>query len=269
MKKKYILVAIAMLSVSMFIGGCSIKFEKGFRTNSNIEGEDLFKGKGLNESIKIDGTKKVYIEIDYGDIDIKPYDGNDIKVNINCDAEDTRVEKVGNDIKILDKDLNFNLDFGILERSDKKRNVFIEIPRGFKGDLEFKCGAAVANIESLKLDRVNIEGGAGKLNVRDISFKDLDLKQGVGEITLKLDEKSGNIDIGGGVGSTNVYIKEIGGDIKIDGGVGEAIVDIPKNSPIKIDTETGIGNVKVQESVSGEDKYSLEVKSGVGSIIIK
>lgn len=269
MKRKCILVAIAILSLSMLIGGCSIRVGKIFRTNNNIEEEKLFKGKGLNESINIDGIKRIDVEIYYGDIDIKPYDGNEIKVNINCDAEDTRFEKIGNDIKILDEDLNFNLDFGILERSDKKRNVLIEVPRSFKGDLEFKCGAGVVNIENLKLERFNIEGGAGKLNIRDISFKDLDLKQGVGEITLNLGEKSGNIDIEGGVGSTKLYMNEVGGDIKIDGGVGECIVDIPKNSPVKINTESGLGNVQVKESVSEEDKYKLEIKSGIGSIIIK
>ncbi|MBY0755073.1 DUF4097 domain-containing protein [Clostridium sardiniense] len=268
MKKKNILIVIAIISLSMLVGGCSIRFGEGFRTN-NTENKDLFNGEGLNKSINMDDSKKIDIEIDYGNIAIIPYDGKEMKVNINFDAEDTIVEKVGNKVKIADKNINYNLDFRILEESDKKRNVSIEVPRNFNGNLEFKCGAGVISIEELELNKIDIKGGAGKLDIKNIGFKDLDLEQGVGEVNLNLDNKSGNIDIEGGVGSTNVNIKEIGGNIKIEGGVGGCIVDIPKNSPIKIDTETGIGGITIQETVSGESKYNLEVKSGVGSIVIK
>lgn len=46
MKKKNILIVIAIISLSMLVGGCSIRFGEGFRTN-NTENKDLFHHKVL------------------------------------------------------------------------------------------------------------------------------------------------------------------------------------------------------------------------------
>ena len=65
------------------------------------------------------------------------------------------------------------------------------------------------NIQGIKADNINLKGGAGELDVKDIVFNNLNLSSGVGAVNLSLEKKCGNINIEGGVGKTVLRMKEV------------------------------------------------------------
>ena len=46
-------------------------------------------------------------------------------------------------------------------------------------------------------------------------------------------------------------IKKVGGDLIYDGGVGSCNIKIPKNSPISIKLESGLGSIENEAVISG------------------
>ena len=118
------------------------------------------------------------------------------------------------------------------------------------------------------LKDINIDGGAGKLTLSNICFNRLDLDSGVGQVNIETGDRSGDIDINGGVGEVNVAIKKVGGDLIYDGGVGSSNIKIPKNSPISIKSESGLGSIENEAVISGNGDYIFDISVGVGSIRI-
>lgn len=63
-------------------------------------------------------------------------------------------------------------------------------------------------------------------------------------------------------------IKKVGGDLIYDGGVGSSNIKIPKNSPIIIKSESGLGSIENEAVISSNGDYIFDISVGVGSIRI-
>lgn len=147
--------------------------------------------------------------------------------------------------------------------------------------------------EDMKFDEVNIETGAGKINIEDLYTQNLDMSLGAGETYIKhlvvtnntnIDGGAGkftiesgkinNLDFDMGVGETTI-LSEITGDNEIDSGVGSLKINIIGNrEDYKIKVNKGIGSIKVNgeetasEQIIGNGKHKIDIDGGVGSIVV-
>ena len=76
------------------------------------------------------------------------------------------------------------------------------------------------------------------------------------------------MNINGGLGNLTINFAEVGGNLNYDGGMGETVISIPNNSPVKINTSTGVGSIDINAKTSGEDIYTFDLNIGVGSLTV-
>ncbi len=115
--------------------------------------------------------------------------------------------------------------------------------------------------ENTKFESVNIETGAGIVNIEEIATKKLELNLGAGETIIK-NIVSDNVDIDGGAGKFTIE-KGIINNLDFDLGIGETTINAKITGNNKIDT--GIGSLKL--NIEGNiDDYKLKVEKGIGAI---
>lgn len=121
--------------------------------------------------------------------------------------------------------------------------------------LNLDLGAAKVNINNLNTyDNTKINGGSGKVTIKNSSLNNLDLNIGVGKFTLEA-KLLGNSKIDHGVGEVSLNL--IGGkddyQIHADKGLGSITISgnemkddlIVGNGTNKIDIDGGIGNIDI------------------------
>lgn len=145
----------------------------------------------------------------------------------------------------------------------------------------------------ITLEEVDIENGAGTIEIENITSKQLSLDLGAGKTTIKKLNISKKAKIEGGAGEMNLLETtlynldlDIGvgkatisgillGENKIDAGVGEIeinLMDSIENYQVKVDK--GIGSTKLNQeelkdnTVYGTGNNYLEIDGGVGAIKI-
>ena len=123
-------------------------------------------------------------------------------------------------------------------------------------DLEINCGAGEVNINQTECERGTIKCGAGEFNITNMNCKGrLDIDGGAGEINIT-DSVLGGLDLDQGVGEFN-FKGTVNGDIDADGGVGEITFNLENpesdfvgsGSKYKLDIDTGIGSKTVNYNV--------------------
>lgn len=130
----------------------------------------------------------------------------------------------------------------------------IEIENGSANTFEINQGAGLLKISNSKFNNVNIEGGVGSTEILSSILNDLYLEAGVGSIDIEA-EITGKSKIECGVGQINLLLK---GD----------------ESLYSITTEKGIGTIKINNErqsnnqVYGNGKNKIKINGGVGEIRI-
>ena len=262
--KKIIIMTIVIGVLASSLSSCSLKFGVKSRSESNYSEGSTEKS---NESISIESIDNIDIDIDAGNIAINEIGGNDVTVefigksNLN---KKSKVEKEGNTIVIKENISNRGFKFGVSNFEDGE--VRIGIPSSYRENLSLEYGAGSLTVKDVNVNSLYIGGGAGELNIKNVVFTSLDLEQGVGNTEIDLKEKSGDIKIDGGVGSLSLRIAEVGGNLTCEGGVGEIKIYIPDQSPVKIKTSSGLGEVDINANTSGENTYKFDLDVGIGSI---
>ena len=226
---KYLAIAFAIfLIVGIF--GSLIALGSGitdfFIQDKNIENEvHVYSEEELT-------LKTLNINIAASDLKIK----NGEKFKIETNNKDVIVKKDGDKVTIEEK--NKKLSF-------RKRayEITIYIPEDFK------------------FDEVNIETGAGKLNIKSLESKNLKLKLGAGKTVID-SVISDNTDIETGAGEL-VIKNGILNDSKIEVGIGKLSAEAEFIGNTKIETGIGSCNIKL---IPTEDNYKIEFKKGLGDI---
>ena len=121
--------------------------------------------------------------------------------------------------------------------------------------LVFELGAGETEIQQLFVSKeCDIDGGAGKLSIKEGTINDLDLDMGVGEVNLNT-HLTGRNELNAGVGDLNVELQ------------GE-------KENYKVQADKGIGSIKIdgKEISNGEtfgngENY-IEIDGGIGNIDI-
>lgn len=130
----------------------------------------------------------------------------------------------------------------------------VEMDGIFARKLDLDHGAGTIKIVNSSFDKVDIDGGAGKIEIASSVLNDMRLSAGVGKVDIDA-ELLGNNRIECGVGGIDLLLKGSKEDYKIT-------------------TEKGIGSIKIKgESISndhtyGDGKNTIRVEGGIGSINI-
>lgn len=121
--------------------------------------------------------------------------------------------------------------------------------------LDLDLGAGRVSIEKLNVyDEVSVDGGAGEIEIKGGELHNLDLDMGVGRVSIT-SKIIGNSEIDAGIGEVEFYLLGSFSDycFEIDKGIGEIIINDEKMAD---DTVYGTGN------------YKFTLNGGVGSIQI-
>ena len=131
----------------------------------------------------------------------------------------------------------------------------VEIENLNAESLDLELGAGEASISNLNVtSRCKLEGGAGRLNVLNGNLNNLDLDMGMGEVNINA-LITGNSDIDAGIGTLNLNLQGSKADYRIR-------------------LDKGIGNIRINgENISngstyGEGANLIKIDDGIGNINI-
>ena len=117
--------------------------------------------------------------------------------------------------------------------------------------------------ENAKLSRINLDMGAGNVEISNIESANIDFSFGAGNVNIK-NLKSENPTIEGGAGQINFENTELT-NAKLSAEVGKVIYSGQLNGESRI--ECGVGEVEMNLE-GGIDNYSIKVQKGIGKIKI-
>lgn len=253
-------ICLAIFIIVNIIGG--ILWAISLFTNIDLGNNNSYK----NFSNSYTNITSIELDISSANISIEP--GNEFRV----DATEVR------------KSFSAKVKKGTLIISEKKNgfwnkkvagNITIYVPSNIKlNELEIDNGAGFININSVSANKLEISQGAGSLDISNSDFDNTDIDGGAGEIKVAFSTLN-NLDMDSGVGKIEIEAL-IMGNSKIDCGVGEIDITLLGNeSNYKILTNKGIGSIKINgenqknDTVYGNGSNTLELDGGVGSITVE
>lgn len=141
-------------------------------------------------------------------------------------------------------------------------------------------------------DSINIESGAGKVQIEGMEMRELDLELGAGKVVLDDVSVSGNVDIDGGAGKieiksgtyNNMNLEMGIGKLEMQGGLtGSNTIDASVGacdikligSDYKIHSEKGLGDIIIGNYIvsdntdHGTGNTKINIYGGIGNIVVK
>ena len=186
------------------------------------------------------------------------------KLRVDTDNEFVKVDVIDNKLKIR----------------EKKHNIFTK---------KNTDSVTICLPKKLELEDFNVNMGAGKLEIEELTSKRADFDLGAGSFTIdkiktteefELDGGAGNItideayltdsDIDLGIGVLNLT-GELLGHSKIDGGVGSIDITLYGNKEdYKFDLDKGVGRITIDDEsyiteVVGEGSNIIKLNTGLGN----
>ena len=249
-----IFLTIDIISAIMF---GIISFGNIFSSNNDISG----KLENLNITNDI---KFLDIEVENTNIIIKK--GNTLKAETN--NKHLKLKERNNKLIFEDKRNNI---FGKNNNTDLI--IYIPVEQIFN-EVSIENGAGKINIELINTQKLELELGAGKVEIDDLTvIKELDINGGAGEINIK-NGNINNLNLDMGVGTLNLE-SIITGYSDIDAGIGDLNLSLIGNSnDYKLKVNKGIGTAtlngeKIKNDLYyGEGSNIINIDGGIGNISI-
>jgi len=154
-------------------------------------------------------------------------------------------------------------------------DLIIYIPTDFTFDnVSLETGAGNVDIKNLSTKTLELNLGAGKVNIDDLTvFKGTEIDGGAGEIIIENSDIT-NLDLDMGLGKLKLNAK-IQGNSKIDSGIGTVDITLLGDISIyKIKANKGLGNFLISGVSVSDGTYHgngfnfLDVNGGIGKINI-
>ena len=153
-------------------------------------------------------------------------------------------------------------------------NVIVYIPKDYKlNNLDIDIGAGKVNIDSVLANNFKIKQGAGMVRMSNSSFNKTNIKGGAGKIAI-LSSLLNDLDLEAGVGEVDINAS-ITGNSEIECGVGSMKIKLSGNvDDYAIFAKKGIGNIKIDnieqksDTTYGTGINSIKIEGGVGSIFV-
>ncbi len=261
---KYCATALAVFLIVTIIGGAvtAMLAISGVNSLKNEIKENKAEFSQLKEYTVSGEVEKLDIEVGAADIVIEKGDTLTVKysgVNFDFSEEKGKLEIENDDDSFL----------GI----DAAGKLIITVP----GKMSFKkvalnAGAGDVYIESLSCDSLDLDLGAGQLDIDSVKVKkDANIDGGAGEMAIASGDIN-NLDISLGVGKAEIKAL-LGGKSTVEAGVGELVLTLQGGKDdYTIMAETGIGEFRVDgDRISdgdtvGDGANLVEIEGGIGAV---
>jgi hypothetical protein len=258
MHKKRVVMAglLFLIAVSFAEAGCN----KGVRVG------DL---QTRSQTVQLNGADSVNVEVQMGagELDVSGGTSELLEAVFTYNVAELNPRVTYADGRLEVKDSGSDVRIGSLFDANEFRNKWDltlneDVPMEMKIDLG--AGSSNLSLGALALDRLDINGGAGDVDL-DLkgsqSLRQLDFDLGAGEVTIDL---------------TGDWQHDL--DARIEGGLGEITLRLPGDVGVRVQVETGIGNVKAQDLTRDGGTYTndaygasdvtlrIDIEGGVGQI---
>lgn len=260
---KYLAIAFAFALIFAIVSGIFLGLSSLGNIFSKYDSSNI-----LEEANKLIDTKE---NIKLLDIDIKS-SNIIVKVGDSFKAESTNkyIECKQNNEKIIIKEKSHNW----FKNSDKSA-LIIYIPEDMVLDaVKIDNGAGTIEIEKLSTKILQLDLGAGKVSINNLSvLNDTKIDGGAGEVTIQ-NSSLNNLDLDMGVGKFTINALILGNS-KLNHGVGEAIITLlGSKKDYQIYVDKGLGSVKIDDQnisdneTIGSGINKIDIDCGVGSITV-
>ena len=232
-------------------------------------------GDSLKTNFENSDINELKIEMFYAHLTLKK--GDTFKVETTQMGDSLAIDADNSNV-------NFNKDGQKLEIKEKKRNWFsnnneeiiIYIPENMEFQkIDISGGAGKINIENLNVQKLEFELGAGEAKIENLNVsKNCNLENGAGKISI-LSGTINDLDLDMGIGKIEIFASLIGKN-NIDAGVGNLNLNLKGNKEdYKIKVDKGIGNIKVNSErlsnnqLYGNGKNYIDIDGGIGNINVE
>ena len=260
---KYVAIAIAVCLTASIITGIVTAIGAIFGVSTLIDVAN-----GVTETI--DYTKEYTnisnLEIDVSAINLEIVSGGDINSNVlkvigTEIPTDYKFEEQGNNLKIKGKKVSSNA------------KLVIYIPTN-ASNLDIDVGAGNIQIKDVSVHQLDLDTGATETNIQNITvMSKAEIDAGTGEIVIKNSDIT-NLDIDAGVGNLE-YTGYLQGTSDIECGVGNIELNLEgTESMYKITAEKGIGEIKINgdklsgTQIVGNGTNVVKLSGGIGNLSI-
>lgn len=247
---------LVVVIISSIISGLYFIINIFNTNNNNIKQEISTLWEQNNDNIM-----NLDININYSNITIKS--GN--KFLLETNNKNIKYKYSDESLKIEEKKYN-------LLNTKNASEVIITIPSNLKlNDVDIDNGAGTLNIENINTKKLNLNVGAGITIIENIISDKTDIDSGTGKFIIKSGSINNlNFDIG--VGTTEITTR-ITGTSEINTGVGKLELNlIGSIDDYKIKVNKGIGNVEINNktAVDGEIVGTginyIDIDAGIGKV---
>ncbi len=269
---KGLTITLIVLLLTLVIGlivGMVLVIKKGI-IFSNFSFDST--SKTLIEAKELDNLKDLNIEFNILDIEIKPTEEETITIKLYSDNEkEHKIEETENTINILHKEVEHKINF-----FQKTPKLVIYLPSSY--DKEINIEGDVGDIHLDKLPNTNIKVNLDVGDIKGESINTANIKLKTGDIkiekinTLIADLQTGDIksneinnylDINLKIGDVKLETVNLNENSKIELKTDD--VKIQKTNEIYVETDTRIGDTKVQNNYR-KAEIELTIKVDVGDI---
>lgn len=232
----------------------------------------LFVGTFINVDTKRESFTENFTDVRNLDIDIASADiiiekGTEFKVEAENVSSNLKVKQHGSTLTLKE-------NFGFFGHSFKSGKITITVAEGVLNELNIDTGAGAIEISDITVKLIDVDQGAGSIRINNLVSDKTIIDGGAGEIDIK-NSKLNNLDLDAGVGRTTIE-GTIYGKSDIDCGVGEINLNLVGDESVyKIVASKGIGNININDvNYKSDETYGygsnkIDIDGGVGAINIK
>ena len=213
-------------------------------------------------NFKTDDISSLDINLLFTNLIIKQ--GNNLHVETN--NEKVHFDEENNSLKIKEDSRNWL-------SQNNKGDLILYLPENsqFK-TVEIQAGAGKIQIENLVTDFLSLELGAGETSIQRLNVSEnCKIESGAGKVSL-LDGRIKNLDLDLGVGKFELTSSLLGSN-KINAGIGSLELNLLGNKKdYLIKADKGIGTIHVDEAVVSDDstigtgENTIKIDGGIGNI---
>ena len=213
----------------------------------------------LNNNYKITNLD---IELGYTNLIIKL--GDEVK----CETNNSDITIKENNGRLIVREKSKKI---FKDKEDYKVIIYVPKDEVFE-EVNLEEGAGKMEIEKLSTNILDLEFGAGVASINELNvFYDAEIKGGTGKFEL-LNGDINNFDLDMGVGKMDITSK-VSGTSSIDAGIGELDFNIlGSRDDYRVKADGGIGSVYLNNEKITKNKYYgsganyIEIDGGIGKI---
>lgn len=256
-----IVLCVVSLGLGFSFDKAGTALERGAFNVSFDNGIDIGFGSNnitLNESIEepVVLDKPMDLIMDVGGAEVKIEQSDDDKFFVDAEGINMKWNVQDDEIIVQTASKHHFIFF----HKGSIGKITVHVPKDYKfKDVELECGAGTINMDMVQADSIDLQLGAGEIVVQKMATGSLDIECGAGSVDISGSVK-GNADIECSMGevSLNVEQEEKYYNYDIECSMGEV--------KLNNDSYSGIG---VEKYIDNSSKYEMSIECSMGQINVK